>query len=79
MNLGIISSFYPQACGVGVFTYRLVESLKSVDRNLKFTLFVIEDKPYEYSEEVRFRIRKDKAEDYAKAHPDFQSGSMPRV
>jgi len=67
MNLGIISSFYPQACGVGIFAHRLVESLKKIDKKVNFFLFVIEEKPYAYGEQVKFRIQKDKKEDYVKA------------
>lgn len=80
-----ISTYPPLECGVGVFTYDLIEALEEFDisndseRN-KIQVVALDDKDRNlvYNEKVVFKIDKENLEDYYKA-ADFINESQSEV
>lgn len=73
MKLAFIGTYPPRECGIGTFTYNLVNAMLGNTKHRKpdHTGFVIalndNNLDYEYPEEVKLTIKKERQEDYLKA------------
>ena len=80
-----ISTYPPLECGVGIFTYDLIDALEEVDissnsERSKIQVVALDDKDRNlaYNEKVVFKINKENIEDYYKA-VDFINESQNEV
>lgn len=77
LNIAFISSYPPKKCGIGTFTYDLANSIDKINDNYEYSIVAVDsDDSLKYSDEVEFRIKKQRKIDYLRAAEHINTSNV---
>jgi len=79
-SIALIGTYLPRQCGIATFTANLAAAILDNDPNIDCSIVAMNDRPkgYEYPPTVRFQVRQDRLNEYARA-ADFLNLRDPDV